>query len=308
MVHAAPLPNTTERARALYDAAVKELDARGPTRACPMFEEATSIAPDSWGSWMMLGECRKREGRLATAYRAYSTAADVATRLGHTGRAQQASRKAAALEAQLAKLTVELSNDVLRTPELEVFVDDKPISIASVSTTIPVDRGDHKIVVKAKGKKAIERTRSLLIDGAHASVNIDQWPHLNVNERQTNVSVMYRKKISFFPAVPKWQRTTAWIAGSAGAAGIVGGSIAGLVAISRKNESDDGHCVNNACDPEGLSLRKGSLLAGNVSTGLFVAGGILAAASVTLALVPLTKKKTMGLTISPTHMGMRLTY
>lgn len=104
IARAEALPNTNERARALYDAALKELDARGPARACPMFEEATTIAPESWGSWMMLGECRKREGRLASAQRAYSSAAEVATRLGHTARAQQASRKAADLESQLAKV------------------------------------------------------------------------------------------------------------------------------------------------------------------------------------------------------------
>lgn len=311
MAHAESLPSTKERARALHEAAVKELDARGPARACPMFEEVTTIAPESWGGWMMLGECRKREGRLASAHRAYSNAAEAAMRLGHIGQAQQSTRKAAALESQLAKLVLELSNEVRLAPELEVLVDGKPITISGATTSVPVDRGDHTVVVKAKGKPPIERTRSLLIDGAQATVNIDQWSSTTAKEtkdKQSHVTMTYRKKETYMPPIPKWQRTTAWITVSAGAAGILGGSIAGLVAISRKNESDDGHCVNNECDHEGLTLRQGSLLAGNVSTGLFVAGGILAAAGVTLAFVPLSKKQTVGLVVAPTRVGMQLTF
>jgi len=81
-----------QRARALFDAAGKELDARGPAKACPMFEEVVAIAPDSVGGWTMLGDCRKREGRLASAFRAYTEAAEVAKRLGHIARSEQAAR------------------------------------------------------------------------------------------------------------------------------------------------------------------------------------------------------------------------
>lgn len=195
------------------------------------------------------------------------------------------------------------------TPEMEVLVDGKPITISGATTTLRVDRGDHTIVIKAKGKTPIERTRSLLIDGTQASVRIDQWPASSTREeKRSEMIVIHRKKESFPPPVPKWQRTTAWVTASAGAAGIVGGSIAGLVAISRKNESDDGHCLNDECDREGLALRQGSLLAGNVSTGLVVAGGILTAAGITLAFVPLTKKQTVGLIVAPTRVGMQLTF
>lgn len=309
MVQAEPLPHTQERARALHEAAVRELDARGPARACPMFEEVTTLAPDSWGGWMMLGECRKREGRLASAYHAYMQATDVATRLGHPGHAQQSTKKSAALEAQLAKLTIELSNDVYRAPELEVLLDGKPMLVSSLITIVPVDKGDHTIVAKAKGKTTIERTRSLLIDGAKATVSLDQWPAPVESEQKSELSMTYRKKVSFFPNVPPWQRKAAWVTASAGAAGIAGGSIAGLVAMSRKNESDDGHCVNNECDREGLTLRQGSLQAGTVSTGFFIAGGILAAATVTLVFVPLTKtQKKVGLEVGPTRVGMRMTF
>lgn len=304
MARAESLPNTSERARALHEAAVKELDARGPARACPMFEEVTTMAPESWGGWMMLGECRKREGRLASAHRAYSKAAEVASRVGHVGHSQQSTRKAAALEAQLAQLRIELSNDVYRTLELELLVDDKPIAVFGPTTTIPVDRGDHKVVVQGKGKKPIETTRSLLIDGARATVSIDQWPA----ETRSNNNAQRSVRDARTAFRPKWQRPAAWATASLGAAGIVAGSIAGFVAISRKDESDHGHCQRNECDRDGVNLRQGSLLAGNVSTGFFVAGGILAATGVTLAFVPLAKKQNVGLVIAPTRVTMQLTF
>lgn len=307
VTHADQLPNTEARARALHEAATKELEASGPTRACPMFEEVVSIAPESWGGWMMLGECRKREGKLASAFRAYSSASEIAKRLGHPGHAHQAAVKAAGLEPKMAKLVVELSDEVRLSPQLLVSFDGKPVEVTTPKTTLRVDKGDHVVVVEAKNKPRIEIHRSVLIDGAVANAQIDQWPAATKEKTEstssTEVTISMRKK--YVPMRWTWQRKAGVMTAGVGAAGLLAGSIAGAVAISRRDESNDGHCVNDVCDDQGLALRKGSLFAGNVSTGFFVVGGILTAAGATMFFVPWPEKQKVGFVVGPAQIGLR---
>jgi hypothetical protein len=66
-----------------------------------------------------------------------------------------------------------------------------------------------------------------------------------------------------------------------GALGIVVGTAAGLVSISKHNESNNG-CMNNVCSPEAGAARDGAIHAGNWSTAAFTVGVIAGAAAVVL--------------------------
>jgi hypothetical protein len=72
------------------------------------------------------------------------------------------------------------------------------------------------------------------------------------------------------------------------AGGLVGlglGTAFALSAKSKKDESNaDGHCDDTGCDPRGVELRNDALSTARVSTWSFVAGGALAAASITVYL------------------------
>jgi len=68
-----------------------------------------------------------------------------------------------------------------------------------------------------------------------------------------------------------------------GGAGLVAGGVLGGLAISRWNESNDGHCrLDDRCDDVGLDLRSDAVVFGNASTAAFIAGGVVFAAGVTL--------------------------
>jgi hypothetical protein len=70
-----------------------------------------------------------------------------------------------------------------------------------------------------------------------------------------------------------------------GIVGVVIGAAFGVLAISKKNQSSP-HCTGNACDPTGAQLRSDGLGAASVSTGMFIAGGLLVATGVTLLAIP----------------------
>jgi hypothetical protein len=73
-----------------------------------------------------------------------------------------------------------------------------------------------------------------------------------------------------------------------GGAGVVVGSIFGAEAMSTKSA----HCVGTACDPGYAGTALGQ---GTVSTVGFVAGGVLAAAGLTLVLLEPGKKDSRAL-------------
>ena len=71
--------------------------------------------------------------------------------------------------------------------------------------------------------------------------------------------------------------------GGTGVATLIGGGIAGFIAIGQRN---DAHCQGTTCpDPSSAARLSGAQAAANWSTGLLVAGGLLAAGGVTLWLV-----------------------
>jgi hypothetical protein len=61
-----------------------------------------------------------------------------------------------------------------------------------------------------------------------------------------------------------------------GAGALVAGAALGGVALSKKSASNEGPCQDNKCDEAGLALRADAIRMANASTGLFVAGALLA--------------------------------
>jgi hypothetical protein len=73
-------------------------------------------------------------------------------------------------------------------------------------------------------------------------------------------------------------RTTAWVIGGVGVAGILIGAITGGIAVADKSAAD---CTNNICNQGTVSGIKGAAVASDVG---FIAGGILTAGGLALVL------------------------
>jgi hypothetical protein len=69
------------------------------------------------------------------------------------------------------------------------------------------------------------------------------------------------------------------------------GTAFALRATSKDNQSNaNGHCDSGGCDDEGLELREDALSSARIATGLFVAGGVLGGAALTVYLVSSNSK------------------
>jgi hypothetical protein len=79
------------------------------------------------------------------------------------------------------------------------------------------------------------------------------------------------------------------------------GTYFGLRAKSLNDDSNaPGKCTEIECHGDGASLREDAITAANLSTGFFIAGGVLAAGGVTLFLVGNSKKKSASAALTPT--------
>jgi hypothetical protein len=81
-----------------------------------------------------------------------------------------------------------------------------------------------------------------------------------------------------------WQRPLGIAATVAGAVGLGVGTALGFLAKSSFNDSNqNNHCdAMGFCDSTGLSLRSDAVSKGNIGTGVFVAGAVLAAGGIVL--------------------------
>lgn len=149
-------PSPAERALAtsLFRAG-RDLAAAGKTReACEKFGESQRLDPSA-GTLLNLALCHEELGLLATAWAELNDSLALALRDGRADREEIARGHLRALEPRLPRVTVELE-DREPPPDLEVVMDDVVLRPAALRTPIPVDPGDHRLVAKAKGRRAFE--------------------------------------------------------------------------------------------------------------------------------------------------------
>lgn len=170
-----------------------------------------------------------------------------------------------------------------RTPKLQVVVKG-PAAGAKVTLDgsaidapgeVPVDPGHHTVAASADGFKPKEKAISLA-EGERMSVDLalEASPP---PEAKKDVE----KKGSRLPGI---------VVASVGGAALVTGGIFGGLALSATSKAKS-QCSGNDCPLTAKSDIDRSKLFGNVSTGLIISGGAVAAAGVVLAIMaPFGKK------------------
>lgn len=269
-------PQRLAEATKLFEQANAELDAKKFDAACPKLERVVQLVPEGVGAKLALGECYEGLGNLASAHRAYADAEAAAAAAKQPQRVAVAKSKREIIATKVPVITLRLAAGAAERAGLAITLDGKPADLAKGE--LMVDAGAH--VVRATATNAVD---------FEARVDI-----ANGERKDVTIPVLDSKAGAPPPAVPRsvetpavapyWgpQRIAGLVVGGVGVLAAIGGFAAGGVALSKRDASNgpEGGCSDqtNACTKQaGVDLRDESRLAGDVSTGLLVAGGALAA-------------------------------
>jgi hypothetical protein len=128
----------------------RALMAAGKTdEACEKFASSQRLAP-AVGTLLNLAVCREKQGRNATAWSLFADAEAESLRAGDKVRATLARDHENKLAPELKKVVIEVPTP---PPGMVVKLDDVALPAGALGTEIPIDPGDHELVVTAPGKK-----------------------------------------------------------------------------------------------------------------------------------------------------------
>ncbi|MFO0551270.1 MAG: hypothetical protein U0271_22970 [Polyangiaceae bacterium] len=263
--------DTATQAQALYDRAVELMNQKQYAEACSKLEEVTRLVPDGLGAKLTLAECYEADGRIASAWTEYALLEQLAARAKQPERERIGHDRAAKLKSLLAHVKIVVPPSVAALPGLKIKLAGVEVSPSLFNEPVPVDKGSHPVEVTADSKKSWTGTVEVAQDGVETSINV---PELETVETKT----------------PTATTDTGWlipagaaIGGVGVAAAIVGGVMGGL-AIGKNSDAETA-CPGGFCNAEGNDLRREAGLFADVSTGLLVGGGVLAAAGIVMLAV-----------------------
>jgi serine/threonine-protein kinase len=241
--------------------------------------------------------CRERAGQLASAWANYAQVASHSKREGRGDREQAARDKLAELEPRLSRLAISVDPVTAQLPGLVVTRDGAPVGEGAWDTGVPVDGGTHTVEATATGMKPWGSKVSIGAERDMVKVSVPVLEAApSTSAAATPATATSGPVASPDRAAPSEGfplRTVGLAVGGAGVVGLVVGSIFGLKAKGALSDSKaDNHCdAQNKCDATGGAARDDAGTFADVATVSFIAGGVLAAAGVTLYLVGGPKKE-----------------
>jgi hypothetical protein len=160
------------RADALFEEAKGRLQAGDWLRACEAFQQSFDLDP-SVSTLVKIGRCREHEGRWASALTEYRRAFDLNRTLAQSpGRAAELDtvvREAiAALAVRVPRFRLVI---VPKPPTFALSLDGTDISPGLLDAPLPVDPGEHEIVMRAAGYRE-ERIRVTAVEGTTRDVRV----------------------------------------------------------------------------------------------------------------------------------------
>lgn len=159
-------------AQALFDAALKEMDAGRFNDACPKLAESQRLDP-SIGTKYYLADCLEKQGRISAALTYFGEVAAEARALKQADREKFAKKRADALGAKVPKLVLVVPDAVKRLEGFSVKRDGSVIGEVLFGVPVPMDPGYHVVEVTAKGKAPWEQKVELKADGATITLTIE---------------------------------------------------------------------------------------------------------------------------------------
>jgi hypothetical protein len=277
--------------------------------ACPKLDESARLDAKV-GTLARLAECDEHLGHMAVARSHWQQALNLAKTSGDP-RAAHVEGELARIDKVVPKIEVAYSGAPPRDLVLEL--DEVQLGAASLGVRLPVDPGHHALRASAPGKKPAIVAVDVKADGVVSRVVVPALDDDGGSATPVVVSppVASPSASSSSPAqasppdaAPRgaspW-RTVGIVSAGVGVVALGIGTAFGVIAKSKRDDSNaqPGGCVNDDCPPAAAHTRDDARSAGTTSTIFFVAGGVLAAAGVTMFLVAPSASDTRALRVAP---------
>jgi hypothetical protein len=274
-------------AQALFDQAVADLEQGNAKAACPAFAESQRLDPRP-GTLFALADCEVALGKIASALGHYHEYVGWVSRLPESSQQRHAERVALARE-QVEALRPKVPTLVLAlSPSAPsgavVERDGVPFQGASLGVALPIDPGEHVIVTRAPGG-AEERVTITLEAGESKRLELPQKPFAPPAAAPPAMQPTAPPPVEKPKDDGSVQRTLGYVTGGVGVAGLIVGSVAGLLVLDRKATVDE-ECKpdRNSCTREGAEAAESGQSLATVSTIAFAVGLAGVATGVTLIL------------------------
>lgn len=246
--------------------------------ACSKFAESQRLDPAP-GTLLNLAQCEEQQGRTASAVQHYRDLMEVVP--STDPRSEHAKARLAALLPRVPKLTIRLDPG---TPSgATVSRNGVVLGQAAMGTPLPVDPGDHQIMVTAPGRKD-SRTLVRMQPGETRTViaRVGE-PQEQTSPSGSSIQASGERTTVESGSAPSLRRTLGYVSGGLGLVGLGAGTYFALRAKSRNDEALSKYCEGTVCtDPAGVTLTNESRDAGKLSIVGFVAGGALLATGTAL--------------------------
>jgi hypothetical protein len=152
----------------------RELLSRGDAaNACAKFEASEQLDAGI-GTLLFLGQCYDQLGRSASAWRAFSRAADLAHRKGDAEREQLARIRVSALEPTVPELRVRVAPGTRALTAVAYTLNGSELSAEEIDRPLRVDPGRALVRVTAPGHEPWEVTLGILQGPSTAVIDVPE--------------------------------------------------------------------------------------------------------------------------------------
>lgn len=231
-----------------------------------------------------------KTGKLLEASERYGEVTRLEVSEGKVKEQKQAQQEAAAenavLQPRIAALTITLGGE---NREVTVTVDGVAIPQMLIGVARPANPGSHTVKLTIAGREQEQTVtltegekKQLVFDTALPVATATPPPEPAATQKEPGevVTALPSERTS---TEGKLQRTLGWVAVGIGGAGLVTGTVSGLLVMSKKRQLD-GVCLDGVCAPEQRSLRESYNSLRPVSTVGFMVGAVGLGVGITLLL------------------------
>jgi hypothetical protein len=244
--------------------------------ACPKLTDSYRLDPAP-GTALNLADCNEHLGKIASAWQLYLQAVEMLE--PKDDRVAIARQRGAALERRIPRLTIALAPDA--PPGARVLRDDAELGAASLGTALPIDPGDHVVIVKAPDRED-SRFAVRLAEGESKRITVAPG---RVREAPAPIAGPSAAVDVAPPRRNTAVRTAGFVVGGVGLVGLGTAIATGLVLPGKKKIVDANCDLDHVCNQAGFDAAQSGKTLAAANTAAWIAGGIATAAGVVLVVV-----------------------